>query len=1351
MSNPILNANNPQLQSSQLYLQAAGSNGSDQSTSGNHLRWAMLNSLEDTFPIASRPVRVYRAVYKNLYNAIVDFSQQPDTIIDTGADRLWVYQTAVPLPKDTANTTTVVIRFLETGEYDQLAAQLGTGFVPADLLNQYQGIFKVWASQQMSFEFGFKFGTSERSIIKAEAISKHPDQDAAKRFLSFRGQIYGNLTLAAANEGPKEKSRQQSKSELAEEERAVALGTGFPTGFFGVRVEYIDYIRCQRVGDTKLEQLFLTTYVDTLQGDYDWELIDTAFLSQNGVGRLNNEQWRKYNDYNNGSPSYSPTIDMSNYQDRWNNEGLASAVTDYLNGNLSSPPQVVSNDGTDDTEPVSFLYTDLFKTVSVDFHMARMLALGYIDASAVYNRYLYAIQYDHNGGQHFSLSLPTVLFDYRYPTPPRIELGYGIELNAGECNPSIDDQGYAKFEDARYINIRREAFQYEKGVPPFFENSDFYIYTTSAIQFGLRYQNKTTSSSSYTLMTLLDQLKDSNYNDLSGEAEEMAILDNGEFTSPVYLHRTTDPDYHHYGLYSLNWFSRTENFYPGSLSNLVHSDKTVFPSRCGIVVPPTDCSAQVIFKEIPPILTTSTEQAMLNPDGSNLVVRVKYRWRPPIDGTSPPDGLAFETPDKIEFYFRELPARIIHGIIAGVTEQDCGTADLTLTISNGESLSNAFIGSVLVANEQPYVVKAINGSVVSVEGIPDNGVIVPTGSDETYVSPDYILPSAGELFVLTENLSVPAAWTQLGHRETLSTAAQQGITQNAALSQVPPAAGSGTNNSGIYDIVFTGLPNSSNNFGGSVEINGQGYTVLDTDYDNAGHLHLMVLDGDYDPAQDGSYVPWAGPLSVTYFPGTKLYLDDTSGLQFSVVYPAAGDVSKITYMGLRAVNSSTGCTSPITPPIPMVAVAYQAPVQPAATRLLEYATRPDFYGKSSYTFQVEFPNTPYAVVFYRADGKSILERLYTTSLLNNILANNSLDFIITNLDILVNGNPANSQLPPPDNINSGQSIQDAIRETVSNNFVPLTKTPVLYDQINSTVASPKPPSANTPYPMVVKVGSDLQFTDFTLDGANNSVVFYCAVGMNNQLALSAPSEIIGPIRLINSYPPKPAAIKKIVTTLPDNLLGTPASVGFEINPYVESEQIRQYKIYRTENPVDALSIHSMQLVQTIQEGQPITDDFSSSTFVPFGEPLFYRVVALREILDENNQPEFVPSFPSELAVASIIDLVNPDAPALSYTGTDVLNGSSVVTEIQSVTISWDKTVHNGKYYLYKLNRFGNWQKIHELQSNDLNLSVALVNTSLANGTLIKLDADGNTLFHHFKVIAENSSGMQSLDERRLTI
>lgn len=1326
MANPILNASNPILQSNQLYLQAVGSLGNDFSTSGNHLRWDLVGALENKFALQENPVKVYRAIYKNTYKTVVDFSLQPDSIVNNEDQRIWIYDINVPLPQSPENITRVVIRFLDVNHYDQLESQLGSGYTPSELLNNYQGVFKIWTPDKLFFEFGFElaFSQIDRGTINAEAISMSPEQKLNTRFLSFRGVLSpdGSGTDGSSKTGGDSKE------------------------FTKTIVEYIDFIRCKSSSpETKYSRMVITTYQDTMQGNYEWELIDTAFLSSGGNSRIGSEKWRKFNRYNsNGNSSYEPFISMNNYHDRWNNQGLQEAVNNYLSGNLSSPPEAINNDNNLDSEPASFLYTDLFKVAAADYHIARMLGLGYIDESAQSQEYLYLIQYE----EKFSLSLPTSKKDGRYPSPPKIQIGYGIQPNEGECNPSIDINGYAKFEKARYIHLRREAFYYEKNIPPFYESPEPYIFYTSAVQYGVRHKRLAGTSIENTQLEIINALQDDTYSDNGGLREELGVLDNGEFANPLYVHRAVETNYHHYALYAINWFSRTHDIYDESLSNLVVSDETNFTNECGIVYPPTDASAQVIFKETSPILTTEAEQGMLNPDGSNLVVRVKYKWQPPAEinggGT---ETLPFIIPNQVEFYFRETEASLVHGIINTVEELPCGKCLLTLTITNNGAINSSYAGSIIVVNEMPYVVTAINGNQIEVNGIPNNGVINPSNSNASFISTEYIKPKGGDLFVLSENLTDPSAWTKLDHVESLTPSSTQGTTQTASVTQIENPSNPGTD-TGVYDIVIDAGSNAGNNFGGYIEIEGQVYNVLDS-YTSGSQLHLTVVDGEFE--ESSPYTVWAPSLTVTYFSGTKLYLNESSGLEYSVLYPSGNDVSKVTYLGLRAVDGGSGCGSVITPLIPMVAVGYQEPVQPTVTPLLEYATRPDFYGKSSYTFQVSFSETPYALVFYRADGKNILERLYTPTSLNDILANNSLEFVIENLSILVNGNATSSQLPPPDNIAPGQSVQEAIKTSVNSSFVPLTKEPIIYDKINSPIASPKPPSPANLYPMVVKVGGDLQFTDFTLDGANNSVVFYCGVGLNNRLEMSEPSDIVGPIRLINSYPPKPVGIKKVITKLPNQIQDTPVSIEFEVNPYVESENIQQYKIYRTEEAVKALSIHSMDLVKTISADQVLQDDFEGSDFIPYGEPLFYRVVALREIVNESNESEFVPSFPSELAIASVADFDNPTAATLSYSGNEVLNGNNEVEEIQDVVLSWDKTVHNGKYFLFKMNSYGNWQKIYEVESNESSVSVALADTALNNGTLSKLGTSGNIIYHHFKVTVENSSGLLSLDEKRLTI
>lgn len=68
-----------------------------------------------------------------------------------------------------------------------------------------------------------------------------------------------------------------------------------------------------------------------------------------------------------------------------------------------------------------------------------------------------------------------------------------------------------------------------------------------------------------------------------------------------------------------------------------------------------------------------------------------------------------------------------------------------------------------------------------------------------------------------------------------------------------------------------------------------------------------------------------------------------------------------------------------------------------------------------------------------------------------------------------------------------------------------------------------------------------------------------------------------------------------------------------------------------------------------------------------------------------------------------------------------------------------------------MNSQGNWVKIHELKTNDKDIYIPLGQTDLASGTLSILDNEENNIFHHFKVITENTAGLLSKEENILTV
>jgi hypothetical protein len=143
------------------------------------------------------------------------------------------------------------------------------------------------------------------------------------------------------------------------------------------------------------------------------------------------------------------------------------------------------------------------------------------------------------------------------------------------------------------------------------------------------------------------------------------------------------------------------------------------------------------------------------------------------------------------------------------------------------------------------------------------------------------------------------------------------------------------------------------------------------------------------------------------------------------------------------------------------------------------------------------------------------------------------------------------------------------------------------------------------------------------------------------------------------------------------------------------------------------------------------------------------VVACRQIVNEQGESELIPSRASNTARTNVADSLHPAPPQITMTS-DPLTPAHPFT-YSNVNLSWPRTTHNGRYHLYKLNDLGNWVKIYTLQSNAAIIQVDLQTTTLASNVLVKEDAAGNTLYHRFRVMVENSSGLVNLEQSELTV
>ncbi|MGL5889256.1 MAG: hypothetical protein ACRC3B_05190, partial [Bacteroidia bacterium] len=277
----------------------------------------------------------------------------------------------------------------------------------------------------------------------------------------------------------------------------------------------------------------------------------------------------------------------------------------------------------------------------------------------------------------------------------------------------------------------------------------------------------------------------------------------------------------------------------------------------------------------------------------------------------------------------------------------------------------------------------------------------------------------------------------------------------------------------------------------------------------------------------------------------------------------------------------------------------------------------------------------------------------------------------------------------------------------------------------------------------------VRFTDYTLDGGSVNQYFYFAAEMSNRLEFSSSSEVIGPIQLVNTRPAETPSIRTINVIQASTVLKRPPGVQFELEEYIESEGIRKIAIFRATDPDDALSIRTMQFVKFVDPGTALIDDFSDLPFPLYGESIFYRLAAQREIMNEQNLPELIPSQPTDKVVVSIIDNINPSAAEISANYTAV---TSPNPQLNNVVFNWNATCYNGTYHLYKMTISGNWEKIHTVTPGAAApVSIALSATTYASPDLPKTDSDGNTIYHRFRVQVVNSSGLVNTTEREITL
>lgn len=765
---------------------------------------------------------------------------------------------------------------------------------------------------------------------------------------------------------------------------------------------------------------------------------------------------------------------------------------------------------------------------------------------------------------------------------------------------------------------------------------------------------------------------------------------------------------------------------------------------------------------------------------------------------------------------------------------------------------------------------------------------------------DFITPTVGVSFMFTKNMLNEVSWgavnphplkVQIGnnwniHHEEVNIEAGTGsdTTQNTYLRKFRGFVFNSASIkqytdsfsptfAGLYEITFPGYTIGDHPqfnpitgqlsvqwYRGSIRVpyqgnpNGERKTLKVLRFtEESGNLVVYAQDENFetDPLQSGAV---RNNVWVNFYPGYRVYLYHNAPCRLTeshILPQEEGVLDKYSIFGLRSrIAGNNYYISDISAPTFMFARKFEQPQTPEQPKGALYATRPDYFGRSTYTFTTQYTHKPFSVAMCRSNDDILLSSLYIqTAYGNEPLPNSVEDIRIQNADDFANdrlldlanvtldtgylfplhngyrfpipnstaffesingfitehNNHYGDSVPlvTPGSINSmnhivipgvpGRNEQltfyDFVKQTVVNSYVPLTEVPMIYQYIKDGAYMPipkaqtirdrngvllKPTDPDFDIAPMMKIVSTSPhktlFTDFTLDGASTSVYFYAVRETDAQMKQGELSTAIGPVRLVNSYAVKTPEIKSVIPILENEVLGISSAMQVKVNSYEAIHNVTKINLYRALNMGDATSVRSMTLVKTIDleaEGLleediwSITDDFADLTETPFGDALYYRVTVEAKVeyaeanytYDDNNPNnvftiviDFAPSEPSKLMITTITENVLPNSPTLSYSSSTVNP-----TTLGNVVLEWEKQAYKGRYYLYKMNEKGNWEQIALAVTNDAIVEMPLIDTQWGSDQLDIQDSEGNTVYHHFKVITENTAGMSSTDEIILTI
>ena len=1042
------------------------------------------------------------------------------------------------------------------------------------------------------------------------------------------------------------------------------------------------------------------------------------------------------------------------------------------------------------------------------------------------------------------MTLPTGENDVRLPIKPEIYPGYGVDT--GECEPYTfyDELGYSKTEKIRYVTLNKYKLPYEKQFETFFQFNEFFNLgkSTMPILFGVKHTNPSPTYQLNEITNNEDFYKDEQKNiGLPNiQVRETVPLINKE--NPLFVQKQTMDGSYEFMLYSINWFSRTSE----EDSNPVIIDTNFENHFQGLLKPPSDIHVHYIQEEEALLFSTQAEQnALAARTGDKVWTRLTFNWNhiQKISQQRFSKLLVYYRPNESVFVRGEIKT------VTSISIKECEieiknfnyNSTKTLKTSNIEAITetnkNAFVGALLKTENYEFEVKSIQFEGENAR-VRLKGYLIESVNEVEYnnfqKTCTYKFPSEGDYFSLNENWTyidpitkVPnESWQKLESANEIpltdldinnqnteiinnETYYIGGILRNDATFSKYTATSSG-NQENDYDYSNDDVPLYFVTFNATLPSHTRSdmswnkgilriYNPIDYfyyDYEVATFENLsntQIKIGIFDQYNYLKNLTPNSLIQVNYHPSYKVYLkpETASGRLFNSanILPARGERVKQTYIAIQSVYENNGLTqySALSTPIPLIALEDRPVVKPEEPVGSMYAARPNFFKKSSYTFDSKLSsNTPYSFIILRATGNEILKTIYQPDTIQTIIEEFSnpakkayFNNFISDLanGKIFNGNGYKSYgtspniftAPRPDNI-WNETIPDISERSASlinelnQVFNPITTNPIVLSffkkpgnqtrNVEPTIKDKngefldKDDDDFDPYPFAVKFnhsGNDyLRFTDYKLEGNSEDTYFYsiCELGINNKI--SERSNVLGPIYIINSIPLSPPTLKNISINPAKSYLNENIWVSFLLNKITDL-RVNKILVYRTFVKEKCINYKErMTLVGSFNTAEDIVDTFNDYTkkSLPINETCYYRIVTQKTILNEFNESEQIDSEPSEVISITLFDNINPDAPILTshISGTNTNNDT-----LNSVTIQFNSTMYKGKYYLYTLNSVGNWQLINTI-TNANNLSALEFNI----GNVI-IKENESWIYPQYKVVAENCSGLLSLNDNILNL